>query len=491
MLYESTRNSELTLKSADAIIQGISADGGLFVPKEIPRITDEELRSLTSKTYAERAEIVFKKLLTDFSDEEIKLCTQKAYGGNFDVPEIAKCVKVGDETVLELWHGPTCAFKDMALQILPWLMTTAIKKTGNDKQIIILTATSGDTGKAALEGFADIPGIKIAVFYPQNGVSEMQRLQMMTQEGGNVLVCSVKGNFDDCQTAVKQIFTDRSIADKLAEQNMMFSSANSINIGRLIPQIVYYMSAYVDMVESGDIKYGEKINICVPTGNFGNILAAYYAKEMGLPVNRFICASNRNNILTDFMNTGTYDKNRDFFTTASPSMDILISSNLERLVYHLTGNSSKETVEMYRNFAETGKYSVKNDEFDKLSSEFSGGYCDDEATLKQIKSTFDNFNYLLVTHTAVAYKVYDDYKEATGDKTKALIVSTANPFKFSTAILSAFGETAADDFEAAEKLSKLTGVPIPPSLDGLRSKTPRFKDVKDKDELSAYVLEKL
>jgi threonine synthase len=490
-MYESTRNSDLQITSAEAIIKGISADGGLFVPSEIPKLTTEELKSMFAKSYRERAEIVFKKLLTDFSDDEIKLCTKNAYGTNFDVPEIAKCVKVGCDTILELWHGPTCAFKDMALQILPWLMTSSVKKTGNDKEIIILTATSGDTGKAALAGFADIPGIKIAVFFPQNGVSEMQRLQMTTQEGKNVLVCSVQGNFDDCQTAVKQIFTDQKAAENLKNKNMMFSSANSINIGRLIPQIVYYMSAYVDMVDAGTITFGDEINICVPTGNFGNILAAYYAKQMGLPVKKFVCASNSNNILTDFINTGIYDKNRSFYTTISPSMDILISSNLERLIYHLGGNNSKKTVEMYENLAENGKYSVDNVVLATLQKDFVGGFCDDEETKKQIKTTFDKYNYLIDTHTAVALKVYEDYRQKSNDQTPALIASTANPYKFASSILPVFGEIAADDFEAAEKLSVITAVKIPESLSGLRSKPVRFNDVKGKNELSDYILQRL
>jgi threonine synthase len=491
MVYESTRNSEVKLTSAQAIIKGISNDGGLFVPGSLPVITKNELDSMLSLGYRECAEIVFKKFLTDFSDDEIVSCVKAAYGTNFDVPEIAKTVPVDGMNILELWHGPTSAFKDMALQILPHLMTTSMKKTSNEKEIIILTATSGDTGKAALEGFADVPGIKIAVFYPESGVSEIQKLQMTTQEGDNVLVCAVKGNFDDCQTAVKEIFTDADIVKALTQNGKAFSSANSINLGRLIPQVVYYVTGYLDVVKNGTLKLGEKINICVPTGNFGNILAAYYAKEMGIPVNKLICASNRNNILTDFINTGVYDKNRAFYTTMSPSMDILISSNLERLIHRLYENNSKEIVALYKSLAESGKYSVNNDVKVKLQRDFTAGYCDDEETKKQIKETFEKSGYLLDTHTAVAVKVYENYKASSNDSTPTLIASTANPYKFSTSILSAFGKSCENDFEAAETLNKITGVPIPENITALRQKTVRFTDVMPPAKLKEYVSEKL
>jgi threonine synthase len=491
MVYESTRNSEVKMTSAQAIIKGISSEGGLFVPATLPVITADELKSMSMLGYREIAETVFKKFLTDFSDDEIVSCVKAAYGKNFDVPEIAKTVPVADMNILELWHGPTSAFKDMALQILPHLMTTSMKKTSNEKEIIILTATSGDTGKAALEGFADVPGIKIAVFYPESGVSEIQKLQMTTQEGENVLVCAVKGNFDDCQTAVKEIFTDESIVKELTQNGKAFSSANSINLGRLIPQVVYYVSGYLDMVKNGTIGLGDKINVCVPTGNFGNILAAFYAKEMGIPVNKLICASNRNNILTDFINTGVYDKNRDFYTTMSPSMDILISSNLERLVHRLYDNNSKEIVTLYKSLAENGKYTVNKDVKSKLQRDFIAGYCDDEDTKKQIKATFDKSGYLLDTHTAVAVKVYENYRETSGDKTPTLIASTANPYKFSTSIVSAFGKSCESDFEAAEMLNKITGVPIPENITALRQKTVRFSDVMPPLKLKDYVLRKL
>jgi threonine synthase len=491
MVYESTRNSEVKLTSANAIIKGISSDGGLFVPCNLPVITDDELSSMAALSYRECAEIVFRRFLTDFTDDEIVSCVSCAYGENFDVPEIAKTVSLDGMSILELWHGPTSAFKDMALQILPHLMTTAAKKTSNEKEIVILTATSGDTGKAALEGFADVPGIKIAVFYPESGVSEIQKLQMTTQEGGNVLVCAVNGNFDDCQTAVKDIFTDKGVVNVLSAKGKAFSSANSINLGRLIPQVVYYVTGYLDMVKNGTIKLGEKINICVPTGNFGNILAAYYAREMGIPVNRLICASNRNNILTDFINTGVYDKNRDFHTTMSPSMDILISSNLERLIHRLYDNNSKEIVEIYKSLAQTGKYSVNNDVKIKLQNVFTAGYCDDDDTKRQIKETFEKEGYLLDTHTAVAVRVYENYKESSGDNTPTLIASTANPYKFSTSILSAFGKTCENDFEAARILNEITGVPIPENITALKQKTVRFSDVMPPAKLKEYVIEKL
>ncbi|MDR0987547.1 MAG: threonine synthase [Ruminococcus sp.] len=491
MLYESTRNSAVKIPSAQAIVKGISEEGGLFVPSSLPSISLSELEKMKELSYSKRAEIVFTKLLTDFSADEIAFCAKSAYGKNFNTAEVAKTVEVGDATILELWHGPTSAFKDMALQILPFLMTTSMKKTENSNEIIILTATSGDTGKAALEGFADVPGVRIAVFYPENGVSEIQKLQMATQSGSNVLVCAVTGNFDDCQTAVKKIFTDKNIAEKAKSEGKMFSSANSINLGRLVPQVVYYVSAYVDMVKNNALKLGEKINICVPTGNFGNILAAYYAKQMGVPVNKLICASNENKILTDFISTGVYDKNREFITTISPSMDILISSNLERLLYHLCGNDSEKIVEMYSKLNKTEKFLIDENVFMRLKEDFVAGYCDDKETKEQIKDTFDKYSYLCDTHTAVAVKVYNDYKTSTGDSTPTVIASTANPYKFSTAILSAFGETAENDFDAAKKLNGITKMPIPEKISELQSKQVRFADSRTPESLPEYVIENL
>ena len=387
MFYKSTRNSEVKVSSAQAIAQGISEDGGLFVPSEIPAITLDDIKALGEKSYAERAFFVFSKYLTDFTEAEIRYCVEGAYNTkNFDTDNIAELAHLFDGTyMLELWHGPTCAFKDMALQILPYLLTTSIKKLGVDKKVVILVATSGDTGKAALEGFKDVEGTEILVFYPEDGVSAMQKKQMTTQEGGNVGVCAIKGNFDDAQTGVKTIFTSKETADKLAENGMMFSSANSINWGRLAPQIIYYVSTYAQLVADGEIELGDKINIVVPTGNFGNILAGYYAKHMGVPVNKLICASNANNVLTDFIKTGIYDRNRPFHTTISPSMDILISSNLERLLYHLSGSDDAQIREWFGSLSKTGRYEVTDEVKKAIADEFYAGCCDDEQTKACIK----------------------------------------------------------------------------------------------------------
>ena len=397
MFYKSTRNSEVKVSSAQAIAQGISEDGGLFVPSEIPAITLDDIKALGEKSYAERAFFVFSKYLTDFTEAEIRYCVEGAYNTkNFDTDNIAELAHLFDGTyMLELWHGPTCAFKDMALQILPYLLTTSIKKLGVDKKVVILVATSGDTGKAALEGFKDVEGTEILVFYPEDGVSAMQKKQMTTQEGGNVGVCAIKGNFDDAQTGVKTIFTSKETADKLAENGMMFSSANSINWGRLAPQIIYYVSTYAQLVADGEIELGDKINIVVPTGNFGNILAGYYAKHMGVPVNKLICASNANNVLTDFIKTGIYDRNRPFHTTISPSMDILISSNLERLLYHLSGSDDAQIREWFGSLSKTGRYEVTDEVKKAIADEFYAGCCDDEQTKACIKEIYDEYSYTL------------------------------------------------------------------------------------------------
>ena len=395
--------------------------------------------------------------------------------------------------MLELWHGPTCAFKDMALQILPYLLTTSAKKINIDKKIVILVATSGDTGKAALEGFADVPGTQIMVFYPEDGVSPMQKRQMTTQDGSNVAVCALKGNFDDCQTGVKNIFGDKEIAEKLEANKLMFSSANSINWGRLAPQIIYYISAYATLVKDAEIKAGDKINIVVPTGNFGNILAAYYAKNMGLPVNKLICASNSNKVLTDFLTTGVYDRNRDFITTISPSMDILISSNLERLLYIMTGYNDAQIREWFGQLSSTGKYEVSDDIKAKLKEEFSAGFCTDAETKDTIKRIFDKYSYTLDTHSAVAVKVYEDYKAATGDTTKTVIASTASPYKFSASVLEAIEgkKSDLDEYDMIDKLHELSGYDIPESLAALRTKPVRFSKVISKDEQKNYVLGEL
>ena len=493
MNYASTRNSSLKVTSAHAIVKGLSDEGGLYIPESVPALSKEEILSLCDKSYVERAYTVFSKFLTDFTDEELRHCVESAYNTkNFDTDNIAEIAKLKDgKYVLELWHGPTCAFKDMALQILPYLLTTSAKKEVDGKQIAILVATSGDTGKAALEGFKDVPGTSISVFYPEDGVSPMQKRQMTTQEGNNVNVCAIKGNFDDCQNGVKAIFTDKKIEDKLAKNNILLSSANSINWGRLAPQIIYYVSTYAQLVKDGDIAYGDKVNIVVPTGNFGNILAAYYAKLMGIPVNRLICASNSNNVLTDFINTGVYDRNRKFYTTISPSMDILISSNLERLLYHLTGENDKLINEWFGALKTSGKYEVNDDVKKQLSELFWAGCCSDEETKAQIHKTFTEEHYLLDTHSAVAVKVYEDYRAKTGDTTKTIIASTANPYKFGRAVYDAVGGKAdtEDEFELISHLEKETGTKMPAPLAATKDKAVRFTNTVEKQEMGKVVLD--
>lgn len=491
MDYISTRDADLKLKSAEAIKKGLSDDGGLFVPSEIPSLSDSELKKMVKMSYIERANLVLKKYLTDFTDKEIAACTKGAYGdGSFNSDKVAPVVKLDDgKYILELWHGPTCAFKDMALQILPHFMTTAMKKTGENKKIVILVATSGDTGKAALEGFKDVEGTEIIVFYPGDGVSDIQKLQMITQEGANVFVSGIDGNFDDAQTGVKQIFTDSKLEKNLNDAGFAFSSANSINWGRLVPQIVYYISAYCDMVGDGEIEMGEKINVCVPTGNFGNILAAYYAKKMGLPINKFICASNSNNVLTDFLKTGEYDKNREFFQSVSPSMDILVSSNLERLLFDISGNDSKKVASLMSKLNKKGSYKLTKSLFAKVSDQFWGGFCDDYFTKVQIWKTYNDNNYTLDTHTAVAVDVYEQYVRDTGDTTKTVIASTASPYKFNQSVLSALGvETEGkDDFELIDMLFEKSNMEIPESLAALKNKDKRFEGIINKDEMPELV----
>lgn len=495
MFYNSTRNSTVKVNSAEAITQGISADGGLFVPESIPALSLDEIKAVGDMNYADRAAFVFSKYLTDFTDAEIHYCTDNAYSTkNFETESIAEIAHLFDGTyMLELWHGPTCAFKDMALQILPYFLTTSAKKINLDKKIVILVATSGDTGKAALEGFKDVEGTSIMVFYPEDGVSPMQKRQMKTQEGSNVGVCALKGNFDDCQNGVKAIFTDSDVKAKLDEKGMMFSSANSINWGRLVPQIVYYVSAYAELVKDGEIELGDKINIVVPTGNFGNILAAYYAKHMGVPVNKLICASNINNVLTDFINTGVYDRNRQFYATVSPSMDILISSNLERLLYLLTDRNDTLIKEWFGKLATDGKYEVTDDIKVKLKDEFCAGCCDDEQTKQTIHEIYEKYSYTCDTHTAVAVKVYEDYKASTGDTTKTIIASTASPYKFSAAVLEAVqnGKSDLDEYDMIDKLAELSNMPVPAALADLRNKPERFNDVIDKAKQENYVLKTL
>ena len=496
MRYTSTRDKNVDVTSAWAIAQGISADGGLFVPVEIPKLSLEDIAAMADMSYVERAKRVLALYLTDFTPEELAYCVEGAYGDNkFSSEDIAPIheLRAGEE-ILELWRGPTCAFKDMALQILPLLLTKAIAKTGEQHKIVILTATSGDTGKAALEGFKDVPGTEIMVFYPVEGVSDMQKRQMVTQEGENVTVCAVKGNFDDCQSGVKKIFTDHKVLEALEQGGMTFSSANSINWGRLVPQIVYYVSSYVSLAESGQIAYGDLLNVVVPTGNFGNILAAYYAKMMGVPLGKLICASNINKVLTDFIRTGVYNRNRQFYPTASPSMDILISSNLERLLYLLTGEDDAQIREWFTALAEQGTYEVTDAVKAKLTEQFYGGFCDDAETKATIAELYKKYGYTCDTHTAVAVKVYEDYRKETGDTTKTLIASTASPFKFSASVLDALGKKPADgtdEYDMVELLHEASKMEIPQSLAALKTKPRRFEGSIDKSEMQQFVLQEL
>ncbi len=489
MEYISTRNSVIKVKSSEAIKKGISDEGGLFVPAEIPVIELSDIEKISAKSYVERATFILKKYLTDFLVKEVRDCAKNAYSNKkFGASNPAPVKKLNDSMyVLELWHGPTCAFKDMALQILPYFLTYSIKKTGETKEVVILVATSGDTGKAALEGFKDVPGTKISVFYPSDGVSDIQKLQMITQTGKNVNVVGIEGNFDDAQNGVKAIFTDESVKAKISEKGYVFSSANSINWGRLVPQIVYYFSAYCDMLLKGEIELGEKINICVPTGNFGNILAAYYAKRMGLPVNKLICASNSNNVLSEFIKTGEYDRNREFYTTVSPSMDILISSNLERLLFDLTGNDSVRVSKWMDNLKKNGTYKVDDDVKEKINEVFWGAYCDDYFTKESIYKTNAEYGYTVDTHTAVAIDVYNQYVNETGDNTKTVIASTASPFKFNESVLSALGKEDEaknlDDFALLDLLSETAEMEIPESLKKLKKSKKRFEAVVEKDKM--------
>lgn len=496
MFYTSTRDKSVKVTAAQAITNGISAEGGLYVPCEIPSVNREFIKNLASLDYIGRAKKILSLYLTDFTAEELDYCVNGAYKeGKFTSEAVAPTTELeSGVNILELWHGPTCAFKDMALQLLPYLLTTSAKKTADGKKIVILVATSGDTGKAALEGFKDVENTNVLVFYPDDGVSAMQKLQMCTQEGANVAVCAIKGNFDDAQTSVKQIFTSESIKEKLAEENMMFSSANSINWGRLVPQIVYYFSTYCDLLNQGKIELGDKINIVVPTGNFGNILAAYYAREMGLPVRKLICASNANNVLTEFIGSGYYNKDREFFTTVSPSMDILVSSNLERLLFHMSGDNDEFVIDCMEGLSKSGNYTVDKPVFERIRGLFEGGYCDDDRTKKTIGDVFSRFSYLCDTHTSVAVTVYYDYLSKTGDTTPSVIASTASPFKFSPAVLEAVGsanEVCEDGFKMMERLSEITGEPIPAPLAAIKTKKIRFDKTVERKDMSKVVLDML
>lgn len=488
MYFTSTRAAE-NVTAAQAIAQGISKDGGLFVPSEFPAIDSKTLNELVNMSYKERAKKVLSYYLNDYNEDEIDHCVECAYTGNFDNEEPAPLATLNDKLhILELWHGPTCAFKDMALQILPHLLTTAAAKVAPDEEKVILVATSGDTGKAALEGFADVPKTKIIVFYPVDGVSAMQKLQMTTQQGSNVAVCAIEGNFDDAQTGVKNIFSDADMQQFLAAEKKAFSSANSINFGRLVPQIIYYVSAYCDLVKNGNIKMGDKINVVVPTGNFGNILAAVYARNMGIPIAKFICASNRNKILTDFIATGKYDRNREFYQTSSPSMDILISSNLERMLYHLYDNNAEVISTLMKDLKEKGVYEVSPAVIEKLQKEFFGGFCDDADCAATIKKLFSEYHYLCDTHTAVAVNVYEQYIKETNDTTPCVIASTASPYKFASAVLPALDGNAGDDeFAMLSKLSEVSGTAVPAPLANLHDKEVLHKKCVNKTEMSAFI----
>ena len=483
LIYRSTRNADETATASMAILKGLANEGGLFVPDEIPAF-DVSLESLAAMDYREVAYNVMKLMLTDFTEEELRHCINSAYDDKFDTKEIAPLVHKAGAYYLELFHGSTIAFKDMALSILPYLLTTSAKKNNVKNEIVILTATSGDTGKAALEGFADVPGTKIIVFYPKNGVSPIQEKQMVTQKGDNTFVVGINGNFDDAQTGVKKMFSDVELNEYLATKGYQFSSANSINIGRLVPQMVYYVYAYTRLVADGTIKAGEKINVVVPTGNFGNILAAYYAKQMGLPINKFICASNENKVLYDFFETGCYDRNREFILTTSPSMDILISSNLERLIYRIAGNNAAKNKELMTALTGDGKYTI-TDDMKKELADFYGNYASEEETAQTIKKVYESDGYIMDTHTAVAATVYDKYVAKTNDTHKTVIASTASPYKFTRSVMTAIDPEydKKSDFELIDELNKLSGVKIPQAIEDIRTAPVRHNTVCDTDKM--------
>ena len=468
--YQSTRGGEQGVTASQAILKGLACDGGLFMPTELPKL-DLTMKELAGKTYQETAYEVMKLFLTDFTEEELKYCIEKAYDSKFDTETIAPLVKADGAYYLELFHGSTIAFKDMALSILPYFMTTAAKKNHADKEIVILTATSGDTGKAAMAGFADVPGTRIIVFYPKDGVSRVQELQMVTQKGDNTSVVAIHGNFDDAQTGVKKMFSNKELAKVMNDNGFQFSSANSINIGRLVPQVVYYVKAYADLLKQGALKAGEPMNVVVPTGNFGNILASYYAKQMGIPIGKFVCASNKNKVLFDFFETGKYDRNREFYVTTSPSMDILISSNLERMIYRIAGNDAKQCAKFMAALTKDGEY-VITDAMKAELSEFFGAFGSEEETAVKIKEVYDKEGYVMDTHTAVAAVAYDKYKAATGDdKTPTVIASTASPYKFTRSVMDAIDPAydAEDDFELVDELSKIGNVKVPNAIEEIRN----------------------
>ena len=488
MKYISTRNKESEVSASEAIVNGLAPDGGLYVPKELPLLSERELLMLCEKDYITRAAYIMHKFLSDFSMEELTECATAAYE-KFD-GDAAPLVKIDDGMyVLELWHGPTLAFKDIALTLLPQLLVKAKAKLGIKQQTKILVATSGDTGKAALEGFKDVPSTSVTVFYPSDGVSQMQKLQMMTQEGENVAVYGVKGNFDDCQTAVKKIFSDPKIKEQLAEQNIALSSANSINWGRLLPQIVYFISAYIDLLEEKQIKMGDKVNFSVPTGNFGNILAGWYAKSMGLPIGKLLCASNINCVLTDFFNKGEYNVKRDFYKTMSPSMDILISSNLERLLFESSGRDDKLTGSRIKELSDNGTYRIPVEELKELKKTFYAACSTEDETIEAIEAFFENYNYPLDPHTAVAAHVSASYQAKTDDLTPMVIISTANPYKFPQDVLFALtGDDVRDSFRACKKLLSETAMEIPESVLALKTKPKIFQKVLSPQDIKSVII---
>ena len=486
--YISTRDTNNRVTASQAILKGIAEDGGLYVPTTLPEVTlDWEV--LQNQSYQEIAIEILSAFLTDFTKEEITACVHSAYDTTFDTKEIVPVKRVGDRHFMELFHGRTIAFKDMALSILPYLLTTAAKKNKSDKEIVILTATSGDTGKAALAGFADVPHTNIIVFYPKGGVSTIQERQMVTQAGDNTFVYGVEGNFDDAQTKVKELFADKELNATLAEKGFQFSSANSINIGRLCPQIVYYVFAYAQLVKDGTLAIGDPLNVVVPTGNFGNILAAYYAKGIGVPINKLICASNENDVLVDFFQTGTYNKNRDFYATNSPSMDILLSSNFERYLYYALNEDSKRVSELIKNLLSGGELSVSDKELKNIQNEFYGEFANDEETVSAIKEIYENYHYLMDPHTAVAYSVYEKLDEKHLDKDiHTVIMSTAHPFKFPAPIAKALGiDDTKEPYAILDEVSEITGVKFPEKLTEVRNSEIRFSDVIDKADIQDFV----
>ncbi len=486
LLYRSTRSDDSKVTASYAILKGLAEDGGLYVPERFPRL-DVSMEELSKMTYQQVAYEVMKLFLTDYTEEELKYCISHAYDSKFDTEVIAPLVRADDAYCLELYHGKTIAFKDMALSILPYLMTIAARKNNVKNEIVILTATSGDTGKAALAGFADVPGTKIIVFYPKDGVSPVQERQMVTQKGDNTFVVGIHGNFDDAQTGVKKMFSDEKLREELDRSGFQFSSANSINIGRLVPQIVYYVYSYAVLEANGEIKDGDPINVAVPTGNFGNILAAFYAKQIGVPIRKLLCASNRNKVLYDFFSTGVYDRNREFYVTSSPSMDILISSNLERLIYQIAGGSAQKTAKLMKELTASGRYTIDED-MRKQLKDFYGNYASEEDTAKAIHDTYAA-GYVIDTHTAVAASIWRRYRDETGDRTPTVIASTASPFKFARSVMTAINPQIGDktEFELIDELSRVSGREEPQAVRELRTAPIRHKTECDVDQMEKTV----